>query len=42
MQINVNKNNWLHISQTIKLTTDDAYCFSPWISIALKLNLVRV
>jgi len=29
MQINVNKNNWLHISQTIKLTIDDAYCFFP-------------
>ena len=41
MQINVNKNNWLHISQAIKLSTDDAYSPPPFrISITLKLYLV--
>lgn len=41
MQINVNKNNWLHISQAIKLSTDDTYLPSPlWISNTLKLYLV--
>ena len=41
MQINVNKNNWLHIAQAIKLSTDDAYSPPPLrISITLKLYLV--